>query len=195
MGFRFWWGLLFLTAVNVQAAELEGVTLEDRVRVDDQELELNGIALRTRYIYVKVYVAGLYLPEKVTTAPAAFDIRGPKRIVLVMMREASADQFCESIGAGLRANNSEAELAQVRDQTEDLFAKIRGVAEARKGTRIMLDYAPSLAATTLFVDGAPQGKPMPGEDFYRALLRIWLGERPVQDDLKRTLLGQSEEGS
>jgi len=190
MGFRFWWGLLLLAAVNVQAAELEGVMLEDRVRVDNQELQLNGIALRTRYIYVKVYVAGLYLPEKATTARAAIDARGPKRIVLVMMREASADEFCESIEAGMRANNTEAELAQVREQIADLFAKIRGVAEARKGMRIVLDYASSQAATTLFVDGAPQGKPMPGEDFYRALLRIWLGERPVQDDMKNALLGQ-----
>ncbi len=190
MGFRFWWGLLLLAAVNVQAAELEGVMLEDRVRVDGQELQLNGIALRTRYIYVKVYVAGLYLPEKATTARGAFDLRGPKRIVLVMMREASADEFCDSIEAGLRANSSEAELAQVREQTGDLFAKIRGVAEARKGMRIVLDYAPSLGETTLFIDGVPQGKPMSGEDFYRALLSIWLGDRPVQDDLKKALLGQ-----
>jgi hypothetical protein len=28
-----------------------------------------------------------------------------------------------------------------------------------------------------------------GEDFYRALLRIWLGDNPVQDDLKKALLG------
>ncbi len=190
MGFRSWRGLLFLAAVNVQAADLEGVMLEDRIRVDNQELQLNGIALRTRYIYVKVYVAGLYLPEKATTARAAIDAPGPKRIVLVMLREATADQFLESIDAGMRANSSEAELAQVRQQTEDLFAKIRGVGQARTGMRIVLDYAPSLGGTTLFVDGAPQGKPMPGEDFYQALLRIWLGERPVQDDLKEALLGQ-----
>jgi len=28
-----------------------------------------------------------------------------------------------------------------------------------------------------------------GEDFYRALLRIWLGDKPVQEDLKKALLG------
>jgi hypothetical protein len=190
MAFRFWWGLLLLAAVNVQAAEIEGVRLEDRVGIDGQNVQLNGIALRIRYIYVKVYVAGLYLPEKVTTARAAIDARGPKRIVLVMLRDATADQFLESIDAGMRANSSEAELAQVRRQTEDLFAKIRGVGEARTGMRIVLDYAPSLGGTTLFIDGAPQGKPMPGEDFFRALLRIWLGENPVQDDLKKALLGQ-----
>ena len=194
MGSRFWLGLLLLTALSAHAAELEGVTLEDRIRVDSQDLQLNGIALRTRFIF-KVYVAGLYLPERATTARAAFDARGAKRIVMVMMREATAEQFLESIDAGMRANSDEAELAQVRQQTEDLFGKIRGVGQARTGMRIVLDYAPSVGGTTLFVDGAPQGKPMPGEDFYRALLRIWLGERPVQDDLKRILLGQQDGGN
>ena len=195
MGSRFCLGLLLLTALSAQAAELEGVTLEDRIRVDSQDLQLNGIALRMRYSIFKVYVAGLYLPEKATTAPAAIDARGAKRIVLVMLRDATADQFLESIDAGMRANSNEAELAQVRQQIEDLFGKIRGVGQARTGMRIVLDYAPSVVGTTLFVDGAPQGKPMPGEDFYRALLRIWLGERPVQDDLKKILLGQQDGGN
>ena len=31
--------------------------------------------------------------------------------------------------------------------------------------------------------------PIAGEDFYRALLRIWIGDKPVQDDLKKALLG------
>ena len=190
MAFRFCWAFLLLAAATAQDAELEGVRLEDRVGVDGRDVQLNGIALRTRYFYVKVYVAGLYLPEKATTAHAAIDARGPKRIVLVMLREATADQFLESIDAGMRANSSEAELAQVRQQTEDLFAKIRGVGQARTGMKIVLDYAPSLGGTTLFVDGAPQGKPMPGEHFYQALLRIWLGDNPVQDDLKKALLGQ-----
>jgi hypothetical protein len=38
-------------------------------------------------------------------------------------------------------------------------------------------------------NGAPQGKPIPGEDFYRALLRIWLGEKPVDGELKQAMLG------
>ena len=34
--------------------------------------------------------------------------------------------------------------------------------------------------------------PVTGEDFYRALLRIWLGENPVQADLKKALLGEKQ---
>ena len=181
---------LFLIG-SADAAELEGVRLEDRIQVDGQALQLNGVALRTRYLF-KVYVAGLYLQEKASSAQAVFDAKGAKRIVLVMMRDATADQFCESVEVGLRANHTDEELARVNVQTDALMAMIRAAAEARKGSTIVLDYAPSAGATTLFIDGVAQGPPMPGEEFYRALLRIWLGERPAQENLKRLLLGLSE---
>ena len=154
-----------------------------------QAAELNGIAVRTRYQFFKVYVAGLYLPRKTTTPADAIDGSGAKRISLTMVRDATAEQFVESIEHGLRANNSEAQLAEVKPQVDALFAKIRAVSEAKEGLRIVLDYAPSSSSTTLFVDGAAQGGPMAGEAFYRALLRIWLGESPVQEDLKKALLG------
>jgi hypothetical protein len=179
---------LLLLAGAARGAELEGVRLDDRVQVDGQALELNGMAVRTRY-YFKTYVAGLYLPARATSAERAIDGGGAKRIVLVMMRDATADQFCESVQVGLDANHSADELARIRPQTEALFSKIRAIGEARLGMRIVLDYAPSMNATLLVVDGATQGAPMEGVDFFRALLRIWLGERPAQPDLKLLLLG------
>jgi hypothetical protein len=181
--------LLLCFSLGINAAELEGVKLDDQVRVDGHEIQLNGIALRTRYQFFKVYVAGLYLPQKTSAAQAAIDSPGAKRISLTMVRHASAEQFVESIDHGLRANNTEAELVAVKPQVDALYEKIRAVKEAEKGMRIVLDYSPSSASTTLFVDGAAQGAPMAGEPFYRALLRIWLGEKPVQDDLKKALLG------
>jgi hypothetical protein len=181
--------LFLLFAGAAQAAELEGVKLDERVRVDGQELQLNGMAVRTRYQFFKVYVAGLYLPQKATTAQAAIDGRGPKRISITMVRDANADQFVESIDYGVRANSSEAQIAEVKAQLDALYGKIRAVKEAKKGMRIVLDYAPSRQSTTLAVDGAVQGAAMPGLEFFRALLRIWLGERPAQADLKRLLLG------
>lgn len=181
--------MLLLLALPVHAAELEGVMLEDRIRVDGEELQLNGIALRTR-MFFRVYVAGLYLPARAASAQAALDAKGAKRIILVMMREASAQQFFESIDAGLRANSSEAQIARMKTQTDGLMAMIRAVGQAKKGMRIVLDYAPSAGGTTLFVDGVAQGRPMPGEEFYQALLRIWLGDNPAQVDLKEALLGQ-----
>ena len=181
--------LLLLFSTAAQAAELEGVTLEDRVRVDGQEIQLNGIALRTRYGIFKVYVAGLYLPQKTSSGEAAIDARGAKRMILVMRRDVSAEQFIESFDVALRNNNNEPQLAEIKEQKDDLFARIRAIGEAKEGASIVLDYAPS-SGTTLAIDGAVKGKPMPGEAFYRAILRSWVGENPAQEDMKKALLGQ-----
>ena len=180
---------VLLLACGAQAAELEGVQLEDRVHVDGKALELNGIGLRTR-MFFKVYVAGLYLPEKVSSAKSAIEGPGPKRIVLVMLRDASAEQFLDSIDAGLEKNHSDEELERIQPQVDALYAKIRAIGEARKGMRIVLDYSASAGGTMLWVDGMPQGDAMRGPEFFRSLLRIWLGERPAEAGLKRTLLRQ-----
>ena len=55
--------VLVFFAAPLGAAELEGVAIEPRVRVDGEELQLNGAAVRTRFIF-KLYVAGLYLPAR-----------------------------------------------------------------------------------------------------------------------------------
>jgi len=180
--------LLLAFPAAAQAAELNGVTLEDRVRVDGQEIQLNGMALRLRYGVFKVYVAGLYLPQKTGSGQAAIDARGAKRMVMVMQRDVSGEQFAESFDVALRANNDEAQMAEVKAQKDELFATIGTISEAKKGAVIMLDYAPS-SGTTLAIDGALKGKPIPGEAFYRAILRSWVGENPAQEDMKKALLG------
>jgi len=183
---------LALLAGTAQAGELEGVQLEDRVRVDGQALELNGIALRTR-MFFKVYVAGLYLPQKARNAQSAIESPGAKRIILVMLRDASADQFCDSVEVGLENNHSEEELERLKPRVEALFTKIRAIGEARKGMRIVLDYSSSMHETMLYIDGAAQGDAIRGREFFLALLRIWLGKRPAQADLKRLLLGRDQD--
>ena len=57
-------------------------------------------------------------------------------------------------------------------------------------TQILLDFLPD-SGTGLVVNGQARGKPIAGDDFYRALLRIWLGDKPVDGDLKRGMLGQA----
>jgi hypothetical protein len=131
--------ILLLLALPLHAAELEGVKLDDRVRVDGQELQLNGIALRTRMVFFKVYVAGLYLPERATTVAAVLAAKGAKRIHLAMVRDADADQFIESILTGMRLNHSDAELEAVKKQTDELIAMIRRIGTSQKGAAIVLD--------------------------------------------------------
>ena len=89
--------------------------------------------------------------------------------------------------AGIRANQSDAEAKALEPQVKELGAIIGAVGEAKKGMAIYLDWTG--AETQVMVNGKPTGKAIPGQDLYRALLRIWLGDTPVQDDLKKALLG------
>jgi hypothetical protein len=170
------------------AAELEGVQLQDRVKSGKADLHLNGLGLRTRFIF-NVYVAGLYLPEKTQSGEAAISMRGPKRVTLVMLRDVGADTFGEALLAGLRNNLPPEELAPLKPQVDDLMGRIAAIGEARKGDVIELDYTAN-PGTVMRVNGVAQGGPIAGEAFFRALLRTWVGERPAQEDLKKALLGQ-----
>lgn len=181
--------LLFLaiTPWGGSAAELEGVRMDDRLRIGTAELQLNGMGLRTR-VFFKVYVAGLYLAQKTQAADEALRMGGAKRVSIVMLRDVGADTFVSSLVEALRENLDEPEAARLKPQVEQLTAVMQGIGEAKKGMRITLDFTPG-AGTSVLVNDAPQGKPIPGEDFYAALLRIWIGRKPVQEDMKKGFLG------
>ena len=114
-----------------------------------------------------------------------------KRVVIHMLRDVDADQFSGALADGIKDNHGEAEAKALEPRVKQLAAVMAEMKEAKKGMRITLDWL-SAAGTTVTVDGKATGLPIQGEDFYRALLRIWLGDKPVQDDLKKALLGEKQ---
>jgi hypothetical protein len=178
--------LALLLPITVNAAEVAGVQIEDKTRVGSSELVLNGAGLRKR-VFFQVYAIGLYLPQKTPNPAAVLEQPGPKRVAIHMLRDVGADAFTEALADGIRANHSEAEAKALEPRVKQLGAMMAEIKEAKKGMAIALDWDGN--GTRLVVQGKPVGQPIPGEDFYRALLRIWLGDKPVQDDLKKALLG------
>jgi hypothetical protein len=178
--------LLAICAFTASGAEVAGVKLDDKTQVQSKELVLNGAGLRKRVVF-NVYVIGLYLPEKKSDPAAVLELAGPKRAAIHMLRDVSADTFTEALIEGLRENHIEADYKAFEPRVKELAGIFAEIKEAKKGMAITLDWTGS--ATQLTVNGKPAGKPIAGEDFYRALLRIWLGDKPVQNDLKRALLG------
>jgi hypothetical protein len=172
------------------AAEVGGVKLADKMRFDTggPELVLNGAGIRTRFV-VKVYVAGLYLTEKKGAAADAIALGGPKRVSITMLRDVGAQQFNDALVDGFRANNSAADVEKLKGPLDELSAVMTALGEAKKGSVIALDFVPG-TGTRVLVDGAAKGKPIVGDEFYKGLLRIWLGDKPVDGDLKKGMLGQ-----
>lgn len=179
--------LALLLPLSVAAAEVAGVKIDDRTRVENSDLALNGAGVRTR-LFFQVYAIGLYLPQKGSTPAAILAQPGPKRVAIHMLRDVGADTFTEALADGIRANHSEAEARALEPRIRELAAIMAELKEAKKGMAIALDWLPA-SGTVMLVNGTPRGKAISGEDFYRALLRIWLGDKPVQDDLKKALLG------
>lgn len=170
------------------AAEIAGVTVQERVALGATELRLNGAGIRTRIVF-KVYVGALYLSEQKSSAAEVLALKGAKRVSMTMLRDLTAHQLTDALQDGIRANHSQPELAALKERVDALAAVMNEIGSAKEKSVITLDFLPD-SGTRITVDGAARGKPIPGDDFYAALLRIWLGDKPVDADLKRAMLGQ-----
>ena len=179
--------LLTLLAAPALAAEVAGVKVDDRAKVEASELVLNGAGLRTKYL-LKVYVSGLYLTEKRTNAGEVLAMPGAKRITMRLMRDVSAKQLTDALEVGIRDNTSAGEQEALKVRLAELNAIMATLQSAKEGDLIALDWVPG-SGTRIVLNGEQRGKVIAGEDFYRALLRIWLGDDPVSKDLKKALLG------
>ena len=171
-----------------QAAEVAGVKVDDSVKVAGKELKLNGAGLRTR-IVVKVYVLALYLTEKKDSPAAVLESTGPRRFVLTMMREVTGDELGQAFLAGITANTDKAERSKFVNQLAQFGEAFVNIPQAKKGDTVTVDWVPD-TGTVMFFNGKQQGEPMKDIGFYNAVLKIWLGEKPVDSSLKPALLGK-----
>jgi hypothetical protein len=178
--------LFLLSSPLGQAVEVAGIKVEEKVSVGGQELVLNGAGVRTRVI-VDVYVGALYLAAKKTTTADVLAAPGAKRFQMTLLRDIAGKTMSDAFTEGIQNNASEAERQAVKARADELVGIISGIGEGKKGNVIQLDF--TSAGTQVVFNGQPRGKVLPGEDFQRVLLRIWLGDNPVDGRLKRALLG------
>ena len=177
-------GTLALFAAGAFAAKVDGVKLADKISLGGQELTLNGAGIRSRVVF-KVYVASLYLPQKAKDLPGVLG-KAPRRIQMNILRVLSADQLVDALNEGLAENNSPAEMTAVKGQAEQLSSIMKAFREVKEGDVVTLDFVDGGTRVTL--NGETKGT-IPGDAFNQALTRIWLGDKPVQADLKKALLG------
>lgn len=166
------------------AGTLAGVTLPDKAEVAGQELVLNGLGLRTK-LFIKVYVGGLYLPQKEKTAGTILAADAPRRMVLHFIYDVSKEQMCEAWHEGLEANTPNA-AADVEQAFAQLCEWMAGVG---KGQQLALTYAPG-QGTQIEIGGTVKGS-LPGKPTADAILATWIGPKPAPgQEFKRRVLGQ-----
>jgi hypothetical protein len=166
------------------AAECRDVSFPDSVKAGGADLVLNGLGIRkATFLKVKVYIAGLYLPQKSADAQQILGAAGPWQLVLRFVHDVDASDIRKSFQEGFR-NAAGDKLAQLQPRIDTLNARMIDFAEGHS-LAFTNDPAKGVAVD---VNGAA-GDTIEGADFAAALLAIWLGPKPPNAELKSGLLG------
>ena len=174
--------LIFMLSAAI-AGTLAGVTLPDRVTINDSPVLLNGMGLREKF-WIDVYVAGLYLSEPDNDPQRIIRSKTPKRVHSVFIypsipKEKMQDTLRENL-----ANNPEINRS-VQDRFEHCLVLLE---DFTQGDEVIFDYHPNIG-TSLIVKGKTKAT-IVGDDFMEAIFSIYLGDAPASKQLKAGLLGR-----
>jgi hypothetical protein len=174
---------LALASAPAVAATCDGVEFADRISAGGADLVLNGLGLRKATIFaVKVYVAGLYLPEHSGDPAAILASDRAWRLVLHFVRDVDASDMHEAFQEGFA--KAGADLGAMQPRIDALAGML---VDFEVGQRLGFASDPG-KGLEVDVDSTTRGT-VAGADFATGLLTIWLGPEPPNEDLKSGLLG------
>lgn len=172
--------------VQAQTADVVGVHYPPTIKVEGNNLTLNGSGISYRAV-AKLYTVGLYVPQKVSKAEAIFATGGPKQLRFVMLQGMRVDELGKVITKGIENNSSREEFFKLIPSIRAMGEQFSRIKRLNAGDVFAIEFVPK-RGTMFFVNGQPAGLPLEDALFFPAVLRTWLGNRPVTPDLKDALL-------
>ena len=177
---------LFISNTATVAMEVDGVDIPDTLAFanSDISLVLNGAGIREKF-FLDIYIGALYLPAKTPDASAILGDTGPTSVLMhILYGEVSKQKITDGWVDGLEANLSDAEMTALKPQLEKFNSLFQTL---HKGDKLRIDYAPD-TGTEVRINDEWRGV-VEGNNFYRALLKIWIGSNPISSSLKQEMLG------
>jgi len=172
------------------AVEVKGVNIADQVTQPEsgKVLVLNGTGMRTKFFF-DIYIGALYLAEKSSDAKIIIDSTTPKRVAMHFLREKIekkklTDGWNDAFDSTLDKETFSSLKIKI-DEFNGFFPDIV------KGDTVVVDFIPG-KGTAISINEQRKGI-IPGDDFQRALLAIWLGDSPPNKALKDGMLGTVKE--
>lgn len=172
-------------AIAQKQIVFEGVTLPRTMKFEGKTLQLNGAGSRSK-MWVEVYIQALYLsqlsqnPTEIINDNLEMSIRIEITSALV-----SSGKLTRALHAGFE-KSAGADFDKYKPRMEMLKNFLAD--EITKGDVYELTYNPADSSVWIVKNGELKGK-IPGFDFKKVFFGIWLGERPVDEELKNSLLG------
>ena len=159
--------------------------------VKDGDTSLLGVGLRTKtMLKVKVYAIGLYVADSAIAGPlkgkAGSALYGElvngdfkKKVVMKFVRDVSASQVREAFHDALKG---------VGGKTDEWIAYFGDI---RSGQECVIAWNPGVGLETKVVG---VDKPAINDKaFASAVFGIWLGDKPIQEDIKKDLVARAPE--
>jgi len=176
--------LTLVPAAPVLALDVDGVTIPDTLTVPGEKktLALNGAGFRKRLL-VKVYVGALYTPAPITSAERVLDATSTRVMRLQFVRAVESETLATAWKDGFAANHSAFEMQGLRTRLAQFNTYMPNVKEKDV---LRIDFLPR-GITRVAVNDQIRGT-IEGVDFQRAVLKVWLGPKPVDGDLKKAVL-------
>ncbi|MFQ5643590.1 MAG: chalcone isomerase family protein [Thiogranum sp.] len=178
-------GLLTTSVLAQAGTKIAGVELADQYQLGGESLALNGAGVRSKFFF-RIYVGALYTGKTSNNAVELVAATGPASMQMIMLyKKVEAEKITSGWREGFRANVTDAEFKQLEErlqQFNDLFPDLRA------GDIVHMDFMPN-RGTTLSINGKVLGT-IQGEDFFGALLKVWIGDHPADGRLKAGLLGR-----
>jgi len=163
---------------------LNDVTLPAKIKGHDKELVLNGGAIRKKAMF-KVYVLGLYTPQKTKDAKAILNSKDNLVARLVITSSVvSSKNMTEAIIEGFEKSTNN-NMASLQSKIDAFIAAFKD--EIQTGDVFDLSYSSEDGTKAL-----KNGKlvtTVTGDDFKKALFGIWLGDNPIDSKIKNNILG------
>ncbi len=164
------------------AVEVAGVQLDQTVTVNSQQLKLNGSGIRKKF-FVKVYIGSLYSGKKLATAAAALSDGGDKLIRMIFLHsKVEKEKIIEAFSEGFANNSPDMVGAPELKKVLALFT-----ADFMKGDVVDLTLSAD-GSVTASHNGKSLGT-VSSTKLAKAVLAIYLGDKPADDSLKKGMLG------
>jgi hypothetical protein len=175
-----------LSSTSLSQVITHGITFPESYYPEKNKLILNGAGVRKKGP-VDLYVAGLYTISKEKDPYKIIDAIEPMAIKIVITSGmVSSKRMDKAIHEGF-SKSTRGDTAPFEDRI-DTFSKALSE-DITKGTRYDLVFLPDKNIVRVLKNDQPVTE-IKGLDFKKVLFGIWLGDDPVDKNLKKTMLGE-----
>ena len=182
-------GLILSVGVFAAPVDVAGIKVEDTIDLQGTKLQLNGAGVRYKAVF-KVYVAALYVGKKVATPEEFYAATGPKRMSITMLRDIDSNELGKAFTKGFEENAPKGEMAKLIPGLIRMGQVFSDQKKLVAGDTFTNDWIPG-TGLVITIKGKTQGEPFKEQEFFNALMRIWLGPNPADWKLKDALLGKA----